>query len=567
MANNSAGQKISTTMVMSIVLLLVAIAVLLYLVMGPKPVIGGAGSAPLSEDTQAAVLLLKTRLDSCLSGESRDAGLKAISAIESGTLDISAGLSVRRILGAIDYENEEIRAVVEKDIRACVKDVMPKVEACILGDCQSAVAPGAVGMKFKYPKTTNENLAPDKLRIGFALKQAQPLLAYDPMCDCFAYSMRLPGKGEQVEASLYNVVHEAFMFRSDDDSERSFCLQRATELPLAKEQFTRWKCTDKTCQHDGKSPRWLESCPPEPSPTASFRFSLISKAYAQPVTAQAAWYIPSLATLESREEFKGVGHTEFVVSNTGSLNVDADGYFVDVQVNGRSVMIDGTPASYNVQAHTSGDPIEYRFGLQNMDFAGRHGGCDHIAASIQFVRDGRLLDDKVALERSYVALRHAAAISSSGLNDTWEWRGTYHPAPNEYEHEVFLAGVEDTNLSLANYQLAENAPALQRLKDRADRLKSEFDALNVTYQGQSVVAVIRPPLTKVSYGIAAGLVRPTGQVSFLFSKADTYKLLADLKNRRADGSVAYKRAVRDDIWVYPITGGTTSGDLSNYGCS
>jgi hypothetical protein len=130
-----------------------------------------------------------------------------------------------------------------------------------------------------------------------------------------------------------------------------------------------------------------------------------------------------------------------------------------------------------------------------------------------------------------------------------------------------LASVIDTSLSLATYQLSESAEALQRLKGRADRLKVNFDALNVTYEGQPLVAIIRPPLSKVSYGIAAGIVRPTGQVSFLFSKEETYKLLNDLKSKRAEGTNAYRRAVREDIFPYPISGGTTAGDLSHYGCS
>jgi hypothetical protein len=562
-------KKVNSTMVMSILLLLVALAVVLFLVMdiGVKSATGVASPTPLSAEAEKGVLLLKSTLNSCLSGESRDAGLKAISDIQTGKFDISVGVSVQRILGAVDYDNEAIRAEVERDIRACIKDVMPKVQACILGDCQTATMPDTVGVQFKYPKTADTNLHPDKLRIGFAHKRpnSRRLLAYDPLCKCFEYEMGLPHKDMELKASLFNVVGEAFL--SAEHSEKLFCLKRAKTLPVESDSFTSWQCGGTTCQHDGSSPRWFENCPVATVSTASFTFSLISKAYAQQETAQKAWYIPSLATLASREEFKGVGHTEFVLSNTGSLDVDADGYFVDLQVNGRSVMVDGTPASYNVQAYTNSKAIEYKFGLQNMDFAGRNGGCDSLGASIHFVKDGELLDHKIALERPYVALRHAAVTSSLRMNDTWEWRGTYHAAPNEYEYEVFLASVIDTSLSLATYQLSESAEALQRLKGRADRLKVNFDALNVTYEGQPLVAIIRPPLSKVSYGIAAGIVRPTGQVSFLFSKEETYKLLNDLKSKRAEGTNAYRRAVREDIFPYLISGGTTAGDLSHYGCS
>jgi hypothetical protein len=94
----------------------------------------------------------------------------------------------------------------------------------------------------------------------------------------------------------------------------------------------------------------------------------------------------------------------------------------------------------------------------------------------------------------------------------------------------------------------------------------EFDALNVSYEGQPVVAVIRPPLSKVSSGIATGIVPPTGQVSFLFSKVETNKLLNYLKSRRADESNAYRRSVRGDIFCYRISDGTTTGDFSNYEC-
>jgi hypothetical protein len=76
-------KKVNSTMVMSILLLLVALAVVLFLVMdiGVKSATGVASPTPLSAEAEKGVLLLKSTLNSCLSGESRDAGLKAMSDI------------------------------------------------------------------------------------------------------------------------------------------------------------------------------------------------------------------------------------------------------------------------------------------------------------------------------------------------------------------------------------------------------------------------------------------------------------------------------------------------------
>jgi len=72
----------------------------------------------------------------------------------------------------------------------------------------------------------------------------------------------------------------------------------------------------------------------------------------------------------------------------------------------------------------------------------------------------------------------------------------------------------------------------------------------------------------VSYGIATGVVRPTGQVSFLYSKEEASELLRYMKQQREGGTAAYRRAVRPDIYLYRISGVTAEGEeASFYGCN
>ena len=120
---------------------------------------------------------------------------------------------------------------------------------------------------------------------------------------------------------------------------------------------------------------------------------------------------------------------------------------------------------------------------------------------------------------------------------------------------------------MSNFELSENEQKLNILKNRVNRLKKNFDALKAQFKDQQLVAVIRPPLSKVSYGIATGIVRSTGQVSFLFNKEEAYELLKHMKQGRDGGTAAYKRAVRDDIYPYRISGKTSeSEETSFYGC-
>ena len=561
------GKSLSTTALALIACVVLAIAVVVYLYEGQKP---ASNIHPISAEQERGLQIMATKMDSCLTGESRNATMNALTGIKAGKVDISAGLSMSKVLGAIDYKDESIRADVEREIRACIDKVWPAVEACMKGDCSANDAPSTIEFYVKYPKRDGENLIKDKLRIGFAKKAMsnRPLLILDPQCNCFQYTMGLPRVDEQLNTSLFNVVGEAYL--ASDDSKTTFCLTRARKLPLKEQPATTWQCNLQTCTHDGLSAPWFESCGSDTNGvTNAFNpgFSLFSSAYAQAGQNFSPWHIPSLDTLRSKDDYKGVGHSEFIIQTDSPPELDADGYYLDLFVNERPVFIDGTPGSFSVSEFSPGQALKLEFGLQNMDFAGWDSGCDNLRAKVHFVKDGEKLADSVELSRQYVALRHARSVQQNRSGGQWHWQGKYFPAPNEYEYEVFLASVEDRSLTMGNFEQDENKSALDTLKQRANQLKQNFDALKVEFKSQQLIAVIRPPLSKVSYGIATGIVRPTGQVAFLFSKEEAYELLDHMKQGRKEGSGAYKRAVRDDIFPYRISGNTTESDVSSfYGC-
>jgi hypothetical protein len=90
--------------------------------------------------------------------------------------------------------------------------------------------------------------------------------------------------------------------------------------------------------------------------------------------------------------------------------------------------------------------------------------------------------------------------------------------------------------------------------------KRWLDGQRLTYNGQKVVGVIRPPRTvkpdgTAAYGLATGLIQENGQVRFTFSEEDAHKLAAFMIAQRKRGSEA-ARVIHSERYIFQAVGGS-----------
>jgi hypothetical protein len=78
--------------------------------------------------------------------------------------------------------------------------------------------------------------------------------------------------------------------------------------------------------------------------------------------------------------------------------------------------------------------------------------------------------------------------------------------------------------------------------DRLGKAREAISRLGLVYNDGErdfpIVAVLRPPLTGTSFGLAIGLVQPTGQVRFTFPKPLAEKLKAFAQGARQKNPAA-----------------------------
>jgi hypothetical protein len=189
------------------------------------------------------------------------------------------------------------------------------------------------------------------------------------------------------------------------------------------------------------------------------------------------------------------------------------------------------------------------FALQNLDFSGANDGCDSLALTLHFLKDENVVGNPIKIERSYVALRDARVKEFQRNGVTYRWSGKYIRAPREYDTEVFVISIlvsQDLDFR-AHQQEAEHARHI------VSTMKAEFDRLGLVFQGRPLVAVIRPPLTQISYGLAIGVVEETQQIRFTFKNETARQLQQFLLAQRGKG-LKFKEVIKSDTFVYSIRG-------------
>ena len=149
-----------------------------------------------------------------------------------------------------------------------------------------------------------------------------------------------------------------------------------------------------------------------------------------------------------------------------------------------------------------------------------------------------------------MALRDVAERRQSLGAEQLTWLASYITPAREWRN---IAEVHSYT-----YSTRAGAGAAQRAAGLAAADKGWIDAANLTYQGQRIVGVVRPPRTiqpngAAAFGLGAGLVQPNGQVRFTFSDSDARKLAAFMIAQRTTPDA--RRVIAPAPYIFQAVGG------------
>ncbi|MFT4994417.1 MAG: hypothetical protein ACI965_001444 [Paraglaciecola sp.] len=519
-----------------------------------------ADKTPLTTDERKAVKLLKLAQQSCLSGSTENAGMKLnLDSDLANKLSLESGIAKTTSRGAVTYLDDQIRQLQDDKIRKCLEEQLPQIRACTLGDCEQANLPKLINFKFKILKPNQDNdLSLTTVRFAIQNREGERNLALQND-GYFLDSIEFFNKDTPRLGRIGFQVREAHMQRTKPIE---LCLKRAETVDPTLKNYTQFEChKDKGCTHNPMSPKWFERCDVKPLTrgavisTPSNWLDDVFSAVLAPAFAQGinnVWAVPTLDTLTSRiatADLVGVGFTTFNVSADKPLGIDAQSYYFDLSVNGQPIEIDGLPGEYNVQAYAPDKPLNIDFALQNLNFSGVRNGCDELTLKLHFLKDEKLTAEALNWSRSYVALRNASEKNKPFGAAQLSWTGKYNRAPKEYDTEVFASSVNvATELDFNKYK-----DQIKKAKEDISTMKTNFDKAGLEFEGKTLVSVIRPPLTRISYGLAVGIVEDTGQIRFTFSNKFSTRLLNFLLEKRQEAP-EYKKIIRHDAFRYSLRG-------------
>ena len=312
------------------------------------------------------------------------------------------------------------------------------------------------------------------------------------------------------------------------DAPIEMCLVHDTAVDGPKEVFLLCPLEGQCVKDPARDHGWMSGC----GAGLGGRWpSLIPKAFAMQSGA-VRWLVPSLATLEATADERRSGYTRFSITSATDFPAatGADAYQLELYVNDVPILIDGWQADEILYPLKPGVPFETAFGLQNLDFSGKHAGYEMLRAEIHLLRDGKRLDGgPLTLTRTYVALRPAEPSELVVGGYRFQWSGRYVRPLNEDKFEVFLRSERNDELAVA--------------------AKTRIDEAGWEYDGQSVTAVIRPPLGSNPFrGLAVGLIQPTGQVDFTFNRRQADDLCQWVNRQRSQsGSLIDRQAYRYEM--------------------
>ncbi|HWI86832.1 MAG TPA: hypothetical protein VNT42_10995 [Sphingomonas sp.] len=381
----------------------------------------------------------------------------------------------------------------------------------------------------KFADTVQLNLQSTKgLVISDRLAMQDPRgLAY------YAARLRYPKPGETIRGTLVNETRDGYRTNGRPPI-TALCFDRAPNMPPPSSvRYEDFDClTGKTCKPSSRSARWLRACPTDsaqantmPAGPRTLSDSPAAGAAVAGVVRdeRPKWVVPSVAAIgDSNPE--GVGYTIFTLETHLFRRADISAVELDLDVNGTVVLESGLEPSERPIANDPDHPLSISFALQSLDFAGADLGCDRIGVSLRPIGPDGVRHTPVRATLDYVALRDVLDRRAQLGPGTMRWSAGYVVPRREWRAIAELRSY---------IYPAADAALRGRAADHASADKQALDALHLVYQGLPVVGVVRPPRTiqpngTAAFGLAAGLVRPNGQIRFTFSPADEARLAAYL---------------------------------------
>ena len=309
-----------------------------------------------------------------------------------------------------------------------------------------------------------------------------------------------PDGDKHFEASVLPAVTESNN-KPNPFKKTSICFTTNPKLPTNSPPFkVVMQCAEGgKCSLDSNDGGWAAETECSDKHTQTSRsFSLVPTLRAESSDQSAAqgWTVPSLATLKQMTDSRRAGYTEFSIKANPVPGLEAaDRFRYEIIANGASLSVDGWPPEDMLKEFNASKGLDFSFGMENLSFSGADRGCENITVVLEFRKGGQVVK-KFHLQRQYAALRDAVPDVQSVEGIMFSWTGTYVKPKNEDRAEVFVTTISDANKAL--------------------QVKSRMDGAKLSYQGMSLVGVVRPPLNQKNFGIVVGLVQPNGQVKFTF---------------------------------------------------
>lgn len=462
----------------------------------------------------------------------------------------------KKHIGADKTLPAELQPPENEKIRQCMSTYMPGIFKAIGIEMppqqdSAAKVPNPLQLRFSYLTPSQAKVAVyDTLRINLQTPRrvfdSEKLARQD--AGHYSYNTAYPGDGEEVHGTLVRDL--AATSQDAPPAPTKFCLRRPAPLQPSDDNYMHLDCTEAaSCTLHDPSPKWLEVCVAAPKKTASRGFGWLPEAVA--AEAPRRWSVPSAQTLAAhKERLSGVGYTLFSVETDAFRDPAVIGVEVGIRVNGLQVDEDGLTPELRPVPNVAGKPFTHRFALESLDFEGAHAGCEAIVLTLTPRLAGGKTGEPLVATLPYVALRDKAkeAVPLGGKG-TLAWEARYVIPPDEWSHEAFITSV--------TYSTAGGDEVAAAAREKAGALKAAFDKFELSYKGRPLVAVIRPPLTQtgtqLSYGLAAGVVQPSGQVRFTFSNADASAIGKALLDARA-ATPGAQRVIDRKEYIYKAAG-------------
>ncbi|MGF1606055.1 MAG: hypothetical protein ACFB22_06915 [Rhodothalassiaceae bacterium] len=357
---------------------------------------------------------------------------------------------------------------------------------------------------------------------------------------------RYPARGETVTGTLTRVLADER--RGTAAKPARLCVSRPDPLTPHDQLYVAFACVEaEGCDLDETSPPLLAAC----APIREVRRwpALLPAAHAQPV-AEPVWSVPSSESwTELKADMKDVGYSAFTIETEAFQGTGTYAVEVALSVNGRPIYEDGLAPADRPVPYDGDGPFRYDFGFRTLDLQGVRGGCDELAVSLTPLgaQQGRPL----TVRRDYVVLRPPRTLKLEAEGATVRWSGRYWRPADAFEHEVFIASV----IYGDGQTVAGGDPAaLAAARERIEGLKQRFDALGLSLHGDRLVGVIRPPLSRPSFGLAIGRIKPSGVLRFTFSLSDARSVKAYLEQAGQTGAPEARRILRHEPMIYAVGG-------------